>query len=127
MVHDRRALLRLAEDRAPEPIAVGLNCHTLNSTLESGHRSGYDGAKCEKGAKAHAAIHPLEHLLAFPLSPAAEQDRAQVETLAASVQEVIGESVELAYVDRGYTGEEAFVVAEAKGVRLEVVKHPGAK
>jgi len=40
-------------------------------------------------------------------------------------QEATGESVELAYVDRGYTGEEAS--ADAKGIRLEVVKHPGAK
>ncbi len=40
-------------------------------------------------------------------------------------QEATGESVELAYVHRGYTGEEAS--ADAKGIRLEVVKHPGAK
>ncbi len=40
-------------------------------------------------------------------------------------QEATGESVELAYVDRSYTGEEAS--ADAKGIRLEVVKHPGAK
>ncbi len=43
------------------------------------------------------------------------------------VQEATGESVELAYVDRGYTGEEASADAQAKGIRLEVVKHPGAK
>ncbi len=48
-----------------------------------------------------------------------------METLAEAVQEATGESVELAYVDRGYTGEK--VSAEAHGIRLEVVKHPGAK
>ena len=42
-------------------------------------------------------------------------------------QEATGESVELAYVDRGYTGEEASAAAEAHSIRLEVVKHPGAK
>ena len=42
-------------------------------------------------------------------------------------QEATGESVELAHVDRGYTGEEASADTKAKGVRLEVVKHPGAK
>jgi hypothetical protein len=33
-----------------------------------------------------------------------EQDRAQVEQLAATVQAVTGETVELALVDQGYTG-----------------------
>jgi hypothetical protein len=50
-----------------------------------------------------------------------------VEGLARSVQEATGESVELAYVDRGYTGEAASVDAGAHGIRLELVKHPGAK
>ncbi len=47
--------------------------------------------------------------------------------LAEAVQQAAGESVELAYADRGYTGEEAAEAAKATGMRLEVVKHPGAK
>ncbi len=43
------------------------------------------------------------------------------------MREATGESVELAYVDRGYTGDGARREAEARGIRLEVVKHPGAK
>jgi hypothetical protein len=39
------------------------------------------------------------HLLALHVTPANEQDRAQVEQLAAAVKEATGESVELAYVD----------------------------
>jgi transposase len=35
---------------------------------------------------------------------------------------VTGESVELAYVDRGYTGEDAFDAAANHGIILEVVK-----
>ena len=42
-------------------------------------------------------------------------------------QEATGESVELAYVDRGYAGEEPAEAAKARDIRLEVVKHPGAK
>jgi transposase len=38
-----------------------------------------------------------------------------------------GESVELAYVDEGYTGERAAEEAQAHGMRLEVVKHSDAK
>ena len=37
------------------------------------------------------------------------------------------ESVELAYVDEGYTGERPAEEAEAHGMRLEVVKHEEAK
>ena len=69
----------------------------------------------------------LGHLLALRVTPATEQDRAQVEEPARSVQEATGESVELAYVDRGYTGERAAADAGAQGIRLEAVEHPGAK
>lgn len=127
MVHDLRELLRLAQGRAPGPSAAVLDSRTLRSTPESGARAGYDGAKRKKGSKVHAAVDTLGHLLALRVGPADEQDRAQVEALARSVQEATGESVELAYVDRGYTGEAASREAEAHGIRLEVVKHPGAK
>ena len=127
LVHDLRAVLRLAQGRAPEPTAAVLDSRTLRSTPESGARAGYDGAKRKKGSKVHVAVDTLGHLLALRATPAVEQDRAQVEALAGSVQEATGENVELAYVDRGYTGEEAAEAARAKGMRLEVVKHPGAK
>jgi transposase len=128
MVHDLRALLRLASGRAPDPTAAVLDSRTLRSTPESGHRAGYDGAKRKNGSKVHAAaVDTLGHLLALRVTPATEQDRAQVEELARVVQEATGESVELAYVDQGYTGEEAAEAAEARGIRLEVVKHPEAK
>ena len=37
------------------------------------------------------------------------------------------QTVELAYVDQGYTGPNAAEAAEEHGIRLEVVKHPMAK
>ena len=47
--------------------------------------------------------------------------------LAEAVQQITGESVELAYVDQGYTGENAAQAAEKHGVQLEMVKHTEAK
>ena len=47
--------------------------------------------------------------------------------MAAAVQEATGDSVEFAYVDQGYTGENAAAAAQDHGIRLEVVKHPMAK
>src|ERR671910_606686 len=127
MVHDLRLVLRLSEGRTSQPTAAILDSRTLQSTPESGSRAGYDGAKRKKGSKVHVAVDTLGHLLALHATPADEQDRAQVEQLAAAVQEATGESVELAYVDQGYTGEQAEADAAAHGIRLEVVKHAGAR
>src|ERR671914_1181089 len=127
MVHDLRVLLRISEGRASEPTATILDSRTLRSTPESGARAGYDGAKRKRGSKVHAAVDTLGHLLALHVSPADEQDREQVGELARTVQEATGESVELAYVDQGYTGERPAEEAEAHGIRLEVLKHPESK
>jgi len=127
MVHDLRALLRINEDRAPEPSAVILDSRTLQSTPESGERAGYDGAKRKKGSKVHAAVDTLGHLLALRVTPANEQDREQVGALAKAVQHATGRTVELAYVDQGYTGERAAQAAKRQGIQLEVVKLSEAK
>src|SRR5215217_7762022 len=127
MVHDLRTVRRLASGRAPEPTAGILDSRTLRSSPESGHRAGYDGAKRKRGSKVHAAVDTLGHLLALHVTPADEQDRAPVNELAEAVQEATGESVELAYVDQGYTGEGASEAAEEHGSRLEVVKRPKAE
>lgn len=127
MVHDLRMLLRLEAGREPDPSAVVLDSRTLQSTPESGSRAGYDGHKRRKGSKVHAAVDTLGHLLALHVTPANEQDRAQVAALAEAVQEAAGESVEVAFVDQGYTGEAPAEAAEEHGIQLEVVKHPEAK
>jgi transposase len=127
VIHDVRALLRLAAGRSSEPTAAILDSRTLQSTPESGDRAGYDGAKRRKGSKVHAAVDTLGHLLALHVTPADEQDRAQVAALAEAVQEATGQSVEVAFVDQGYTGVQAETDAASHGIRLEVVKHPMAK
>jgi transposase len=127
MVHDLRVVLRLSEGRVSEPTAAILDSRTLRSTPESGSRGGYDGAKPKKGSKVHAAVDTLGHLLALLVSPANEQERAWVGELAEAVQEATGESVELAYVDQGYSGERPAEEAETHGISLEVVKYPEAK
>jgi len=136
----------MAQGRNAEPTAAILDSRTLQSTPESGARAGYDGAKRKKGSKVHVAVDTLGHLLAVhvtPATPANEQDRAQVQQLAQAVQEVTGHKVQevtghkvqevtghkvqVAFVDAGYTGEQASEAAEGEGMRLEVVKLPDAK
>jgi transposase len=127
MVHDLRELLRMAQGRTPDPSATIFDSRTLQSTPESGHRGGYDGAKRKKGSKIHMAVDTLGHLLALHVTPADEQDRAQVKKMARDVQRVTGKSVELAFVDQGYTGEKPAEDAKKQGVELHVVKLPQAK
>lgn len=127
MVNDLGAVLRLAEGRNEMPSAAIFDSRTLQSSPESGHRAGYDGAKRRKGSKVHLAVDTLGHLLSLHVTPASEQDRAQVGQLAQAVQEVTDHSVELAFVDAGYTGEPAAKEAQAAGMRLEVIKLPEAK
>jgi transposase len=127
MVRDLRMLMREIEGRAPQPRAAILDSRTLQSSPESGERAGYDGHKRRKGSKVHLAVDTLGQLLAVLVTPANEQDRAQVDALAEQIQEVTGDSVEVAFVDQGYTGEQPAADAEAHGIRLEVVKLPTAK
>jgi transposase len=127
MVEDLRMLLRELSGRKAQPTAMILDSRTLQSTPESGARTGYDGAKRRKGSKVHAAVDTLGHLLALHVTPADEQDRAQVGELARQVQQITEENVELAYVDQGYTGETAEKAAAKHGIQLEVVKHTEAK
>ena len=104
IVHDLRTLLRLSQDRNPQPSAAIFDGWTLQSSPESGGRAGYDGHKRRKGTKVHLAVDTLGHLLALHVTPANEQERAQVAVLAQAVQEVTGENVVIAFVDQGDTG-----------------------
>ena len=127
MVNDLRQFLRVAAGRKEQPSAAIFDSRTLQSSPESGARAGYDGAKRRKGSKTHLAVDTLGHLLALLVTPASAQDREQVAELAAQVQAITGQSVEVAFVDQGYTGDQPLEAAAAQGIRLEVIKLPQAK
>jgi len=127
MAHDLRAILRLALERKADPSAVILDSRTIQSTPESGARAGFDGHKKRKGSKVHAAVDTLGHLLALAVTPANEQDRAQVGQLAQAVQVVVEEPVQIAFVDQGYMGDKPAEAAAQEGIQLQVVKHHEAK
>jgi transposase len=127
MVHDLRVLLRWSVGRADQPTAVIIDSATRQSTPESGHRAGYDGHKRRTGSKIHAAVDTLGELLTLHVTPASASDRAQIAALAEEVQAVTGQTVEVGFVDQGYTGEQAAADAAAHGIRLEVIKLPETK
>jgi IS5 family transposase len=132
MVHDFCAYSSCGFLRVERPIPRRPYWARAPCNLHAGERlsrGGYDGAKLKKkGRKVHAAVDTLGDLLALHVRPANEQEREHVGELAQkSVQEATGESVELAYVDQGYTAERPATEAETHGMRLEVVKHEEAK
>jgi hypothetical protein len=116
---DVQSVVRLWAGRKGQPTAICLDSRTLQSTPESGVRAGYDGAKRRKGSKVYIAVDTLGHLLALTVTPADQGDREQVVAFAAEVQQVTGNTVELAFVDQGYTGPNA---AEAAAEHAELVK-----
>ncbi len=61
------------------------------------------------------------------VTAANEDDRTQVEALSEELQEATGQSVKIAYVDQGYTGENAAQRAEKHGIELCVIKLEEAK
>src|SRR5688572_29866543 len=118
MTHDLRELLRWTAGRDPNPSAVIFDSTTRQSTPESGSRAGYDGYKRKRGSKVHIAVDTLGHLLALHVTPANAQDREQVAVLAEAVQEATGQTVEVVYVDQGYTGSTAHDAAALHGIDL---------
>lgn len=107
VVTDLREIRRITAGKAAKPTAAIFDSRTLQSSPESGGRCKYDGAKRRKGSKTHIAVDTLGNLLALIVTPADEQDRAQVGELARLVQAATGERVKVAFVDQGYTGEQA--------------------
>ncbi|WP_263359539.1 IS5 family transposase [Acidicapsa ligni] len=127
LVEDTRSLVREWAGRKGQPTTVYIDSRTLQSTPKFGGRAGYDGTKRRKGSKVHIAVDTLGHLLALTVTPASDGDREQVAALPEEIQQVTRNSVELAFVDQGYTGPNATEAAQQYGLRLEVVKHPMAK
>jgi transposase len=127
IVHDLRKILRPGEGRDSNPTAAIIDSRTIQSTCESGPRSGYDGYKRRNGSKVPMAVDTLGHRLALHVTPADEQDRAQAGVLCEAMQELTGESIELVYADQGYTGEETFDEVAGHKIILDVVRLPEAK
>ena len=84
------------------------------------------GPSAERGSKVRLAVDTLGHLLALHVTPADVGDRTAAGRLAADIGDATGDSVTLAYVDQGYTGQAA-ADAAAEGITLHVVRLPEAK
>ena len=73
------------------------------------------------------AVDTLGLLLALHVTPADEQERAQIGKLAKEVQAVTKESVKVCFADQGCTGDCPAQAAKDAGIELIVVRLPEAK
>jgi transposase len=99
LVHGLRLLVRLGAGRNGQPSAAIFDARVVRSTSKSGARASYSRHKRRKGSKTHAAVDTLGLLLAFVVTRGGDDERAQVEALAAQKQAITGNHVELAWVD----------------------------
>jgi transposase len=136
----RTSTTSIAQRRAPCPTLVKLRATTPEAIREAeGTRESTTITPAVSTArlaatrmapamrKIHLAADTLGHLLALKVTPANAQDRGQVADLTAVVQEATGETVEMAFVDQGYTGAVPATAAAANGIDLVVVRLPQAK
>lgn len=127
MTHDLRMLNREEALRDGLPTVAIIDSRTLQSTPESGGRAGYDGGKKRKGSKLHLAVDTFGHALTMLVTPADEQDRAQVYDLCRALEEITDGAVDVVLADQGYTGEQAQVDASLADVELVVIKRPNGQ
>jgi spermidine/putrescine-binding protein len=69
-----------------------------------------------------ASLIEKAELLALIVTLVNEQERVQVEELAAKVQKATGSNVKIEFYDQDYTGENSVEVAKSNGIELVVVK-----
>lgn len=105
MVYDIRMLLCEMTDCTPQPRAVIVDKWTLPAPPARGERTGDDGHNRRNGATVHMAVATLGYMPAVMVTPANDHDRARVATLAYRMQGVPDDTVDVAFVSQGDTGE----------------------
>ncbi|MDH6148205.1 transposase [Paraburkholderia sp. WSM4179] len=83
--------------------------------------------KRKRGSKIYMAVDTLGLLLAVHITPANDQERAQVAELGRQVQQATGQTVKLAFAAQGYTADTARQVAHDEGIELQIIKLREAK
>jgi len=123
-MHDRlRQQWRDRMGRAPEPTAAIIDAQSTRSTAQGGD-TGFDAGKKVKGRKRHLVVDTLGLLLAVTITAASVQDRdAAAPVVALACAKV--PTLQKLYADAAYGGKCATAIAEAHGLSVEIVRHPG--
>lgn len=98
-----------------------------HGAIDAGQRCPGRLRRLQTAQKCNIAVDALEQLLALWVTAVDQQDRAQVGALAKAVQASTGQSVQLAFVDQGYTGDKPTQAAARHGIQFGGRKLPTAK
>jgi putative transposase len=116
--------MRLAEGRAAEASAAGIDSRSAKTTGVGGPARGYDGAKRLNGRKRHLLVDTTGLVLLACVHAADLHDRDGARLLVETVRHDDLPRLELVWADQGYTGTFARWLEEARGWHLQVVRHP---
>lgn len=96
--------MNVAVGLRPPPKAMSGDLRRPDDPIDTGWQPRW--RQCKEGSKGHQAVDRLGSMLPLHVMAASEQDRAPVERLAQPMQEVTGETMEVAFVGWGCTGEQ---------------------
>ena len=97
---------------------------SAKTTGVGGPARGYDGAKRLKGRKRHLLVDTTGLVLLACVHAADLHDREGARLLLGTAQARARSRMQLMWADQGYAGAFARWLDEARGWRLEVVRHP---
>ena len=126
LADDLRALLRLAAGRNPEPSAAILDSRTLRATPQERRAGRLWWGQAQEGVEGPSGRRHLGPPPG-PARHARQCGRSYPCRLAEAVQAATGDSVDLAYVDQGYSRETPAKAAPQHGIDREVVGLPDAE
>ena len=125
-MHDRlREQWRSREARENAPTGAVLDAQSTRTSPQGGP-SGYDAGKKVKGRKRNLVVDTLGLLLAATVIAANVQDRdGAPEVIARAVSKY--PSIQTLFVDGGYAGKCAEMLAHDHAIKVNVVRHPANK
>ena len=119
-----RDQVRLAEGRELEPSGAVIDSLTVKCTGVGGPERGYDGAKRANGRKRHVLVDTAGLILLACVHTADLHDRLGGQRLIEAAPATVLPHLERVWADGAYTGTFARWLADARGWRVEVPRHP---